>query len=262
MKEDVELMEQISSVNNKLIKDLTKLKQKKYREETGLYLIEGFHLVEEALRAKQKYVYLLGTEAALAQIQTSCDLEEAAKNIILINQAIARHLSSTKNSQNIFMILKIAQPRNYSFNYGKWVLLDNLADPGNVGTIIRTADAAGFDGVVLSPTSVDLYNPKTQRAMQGSQFHIKTFIEKLTDVMNELKGNAIPVYASLLDPKAKKLQDFKPVPQLGLVIGNEAHGVSSEVAQAATDKLYIPIKGQAESLNAAVAAGIMIYHFA
>lgn len=254
-------MQQISSVNNKTIKTLAKLNKKKYREDLGLYLIEGFHLVEEALKAGKKFQYLLGSSEALSQVEKwGVDLNE--KNILLINNAIARHLSDTKNSQEIFMVLKIDQPKDFSFNYGKWVLLDNLADPGNVGTIIRTADAAGFNGVVMSPESADLYNPKTQRAMQGSQFHIEIIKQDLSQALTSLQGQDIPVYASMLDKTAKKLQDFEKVVQLGLVIGNEAHGVSPEVSELCDQKLYIPIKGQAESLNAAVAAGIMIYYFA
>lgn len=255
-------MEQITSINNQLIKSLAKLKQKKYREQTGTYMIEGFHLIEEALKAKLSYVYLLGTEDALERAEEELNVELSAKNVFLINTAITRNLTSTKNSQSIFMVLKMTQPKNYSFNFGKWVLLDNLSDPGNVGTIIRTADAAGFDGVILSPESVDLYNPKTQRAMQGSQFHLNLIVKPLSEVINELKLNSIPVYASLLDKNAKQLPEFEHVAQLGLVIGNEAHGVSEEVANICDEKLYIPIKGQAESLNAAVAAGIMIYYFA
>jgi len=254
-------MQQISSVNNKTIKDLAKLNKKKYREDTGMYIIEGFHLIEEALQAGRKFQYLLGTDEALSKVE-EYGVDLSNKSVILINKAITRHLSSTKNSQEIFMVLKIDQPKEFPFNYGKWVLLDNLADPGNVGTIIRTADAAGFDGVVLSPESVDLYNPKTQRAMQGSQFHIELIKQDLASVITTLKSYDIPVYASMLDKSAKELPDFEKVPQLGLVIGNEAHGVSDFIAKLSDEKLYIPIKGQAESLNAAVAAGIMIYHFA
>lgn len=254
-------MQQISSVNNKTIKDLAKLNKKKYREDTGMYIIEGFHLIEEALKVGRKFQYLLGTDEALNKVE-EYGVDLSNKSVILINKAITRHLSSTKNSQEIFMVLKIDQPKEFPFNYGKWVLLDNLADPGNVGTIIRTADAAGFDGVVLSPESVDLYNPKTQRAMQGSQFHIELIKQDLASVITTLKSYDIPVYASMLDKTAKELPDFEKVPQLGLVIGNEAHGVSDFIAKLSDEKLYIPIKGQAESLNAAVAAGIMIYHFA
>lgn len=254
-------MQQITSVNNKTIKNLVKLNKKKYREDRGLYIIEGFHLVQEALKAGKKFKYLLGSDEALSQVEEwGVDLDN--DNVIMINGAIARHLSATKNSQQIFMILKIDQPKDFSFSYGKWVLLDNLADPGNVGTIIRTADAAGFDGVILSPESVDLYNPKTQRSMQGSQFHIDLIKQDLSTVITDLHAQDIPVYASMLDKTADKLQDFEKVAQLGLVIGNEAHGVSPEISELSDKKLYIPIKGQAESLNAAVAAGIMIYHFA
>lgn len=255
-------MQQISSVNNATVKKLAKLKQKKYRDEEGRYLIEGFHLFDEAIKSGKKYQYLLGTEEALDKAEEDYDVDLSGKNVILINKAIARHLSSTKNSQEIFMVLKIDQPREFPFNYGKWVLLDNLADPGNVGTIIRTADAAGFDGVVLSPESADLYNPKTQRAMQGSQFHIDLIKRDLADVITDFQDAAIPVYASMLDKTAKQLPDFDKVPQLALIIGNEAHGVSSTIASLSDEKLYIPIKGKAESLNAAVAAGIMIYYFA
>ena len=255
-------MQQISSVNNATVKKIAKLKQKKYRDEEGRYLIECFHLFDEAIKSGKKYQYLLGTEEALDKAEEDYDVDLSGKNVILINKAIARHLSSTKNSQEIFMVLKIDQPREFPFNYGKWVLLDNLADPGNVGTIIRTADAAGFDGVVLSPESVDLYNPKTQRAMQGSQFHIDLIKRDLADVITDFQDAAIPVYASMLDKTAKQLPDFDKVPQLALIIGNEAHGVSSTIASLSDEKLYIPIKGKAESLNAAVAAGIMIYYFA
>lgn len=254
-------MKQISSVNNKLIKDLAKLNKKKYREESGLYLIEGFHLVQEALKAHKQFKYLLGSDEALSRIEEK-GVDLAQNNVILINNAIVRHLSATKNSQDIFMVLKASQPKNFPLNYGKWVLLDNLADPGNVGTIIRTADAAGFNGVVLSPESVDLFNPKTQRAMQGSQFHIELLVKNLSEAINDLHAADIPVYASMLDASAKKLTEYDKQAQLGLVIGNEAHGVSKEVAAASDDKIYIPIYGEAESLNAAVAAGIMIYHFA
>ena len=141
-------MQQISSVNNATIKKLAKLKQKKYRDEENRYLIEGFHLFEEAVKAGKKYQYVLGTEEALDQVNEDYDIDLDGKNVILINKAIARHLSSTKNSQEIFMVLKIDQPKEFQFNYGKLVFLDNLADPGNFGTIIRTADAAGIDGVV------------------------------------------------------------------------------------------------------------------
>ena len=253
-------MQERTSVNNPQIKAIGKLNQKRYREESGYYLIEGFHLVEEALKARVKYREILATEEALSRLAQQGLAYDEGK-LIKISQSVASHLSSTKNSQDIFMTVKINQPEHFAFSYGKWVLLDDLADPGNVGTIIRTADAAGFDGVILSNKTVDLYNPKVQRSMQGSQFHLNLIKADLPEAIASLKAADIPVYASLLDPSAKQLGDFAPVAQVALIIGNEAHGVSPEIAALADEKLYIPIKGRAESLNAAVAAGIMIYHF-
>ena len=115
--------------------------------------------------------------------------------------------------------------------------------------------------MVLSEESVDLYNPKVQRSMQGSQFHIQIIQNPILEAISSFKENGLPVYVSILDKTAKSLNNCTPVPQLALVIGNEAHGASKEVIETADKKIYIPIKGKAESLNAAVAAGIMIYHF-
>lgn len=255
-------MQQISSVNNEKIKQIHKLLQKKYRQQTGLYLIEGFHLVTEALQAKLPVEALLGTQASLSRLTEELAQPLPDQKLFLINEAICRKLSATRNSQEIFMVLKQAQPKHFSFNYGKWVILDNLTDPGNVGTIIRTADAAGFTGVIFSPTSVDLYNPKVQRAMQGSQFHLDLITAALPAALGSFHEAGIPIYISLLDKTAKPLNDFQPVSQLALIIGNEAHGAEHSLIPLADEKLYIPIKGKAESLNAAVAAGIMIYHFA
>lgn len=254
-------MLEINSVNNQTIKNIRKLNQKKYRRENGQYLVEGFHLVKEALQSKQNYHYLLGTRPALARLEDETGKKFDNDRVILVNESICDHLSSTKNSQDIFMVLTINQPKNFSFEYGKWVILDNLTDPGNVGTIIRTADAAGFDGVVLSQESVDLYNPKVQRSMQGSQFHIQIIQTSIMAALASFQENGLPIYVSVLDKEAKKLNNVIPVPQLALVIGNEAHGASDQVIASADKKIYIPIKGKAESLNAAVAAGIMIYHF-
>lgn len=253
-------MLEINSVNNAKIKKIRKLQQKKYRKQEGKYLIEGFHLVQEVLMNHVQFDCLLASRDAFDKLETKQDIDD--KKIIIINDVICDHLSSTKNSQDIFMVLPINQPKHYSFDYGKWVVLDNLVDPGNVGTIIRTADAAGFDGVVLSQESVDLYNPKVQRSMQGSQFHIQIIQMPIIETLTNMKQNGLPIYVSLLDKTAKKLNNCPVVPQLALVIGNEAHGVSSDVEELADKKIYILIKGKAESLNAAIAAGIMIYHFA
>lgn len=254
-------MQVITSVKNPLVKKTAKLLNKKYRQKEQCYLIEGFHLVTEALANQVPYQHTLATPAALDDLKEQ-GFSFADQKAVQINEEICTRLSATKQSQDIFMVLPINQPRQFSFNYGKWVILDELADPGNVGTIIRTADAAGFTGVLLSEKTVDLYNPKTQRAMQGSQFHIKIVAGRIRDALASFHAAGIPIYISLLDKTAKPLPAFKPVESVALIVGNEAHGADRSLMPLCDEKLYIPIKGQAESLNAAVAAGIMIYHFA
>lgn len=254
-------MQVINSVQNALVKKTAKLLQKKYRKQEQSYLIEGFHLVTESLANHVAYRHILATKEAFAQLQEEGFIY-ADDKAIQISEAICDRLSATKKSQDVFMVLTINQPKSFSFNFGKWVILDQLADPGNVGTIIRTADAAGFDGVLLSQNTVDLYNPKTQRAMQGSQFHIEIVESNLKEALASFHAAGIPIYISLLDKTAKPLPDFAKVDSLALIVGNEAHGADRSLVPLCDEKLYIPIKGQAESLNAAVAAGIMIYHFA
>lgn len=250
-------MLEITSMTNQTIKDIKKLQQKKFRQSEGRYLIEGFHLVDEALKSKIRFYYLLATPTAMDKIKSR--VEMTSGKIIQINNMIAESLSETKNSQEIFMVLPIHQPGNYSFNYGKWVLLDSLTDPGNVGTIIRTADAAGFTGVVLGQNSVDLYNPKVQRSMQGSQFHMPILRQDIIGTIANFKEHNLPILVSLLNENAQSIFDYETPQNFGLIIGNEAHGVNQNVIDAADEELYIPIYGKAESLNAAVAAGILIY---
>lgn len=250
-------MQEITSLSNQTIKNIKKLQQKKYRQQEESYLIEGFHLIEEALKAPKRFKFLLGTKEAIDKIAPLVNLNSS--KIIVINEMIAESLSQTKNSQSIFMVLPINQPGTYSFNYGKWIVLDQLTDPGNVGTIIRTADAAGYDGVVLSQESVDIYNDKVQRAMQGSQFHIPIIKYEINAAILSMQENGLTVLASVLNKNAKSVFEISKPQEFGLVIGNEAHGVSQEITNQADQEIYIPILGLAESLNAGVAAGILMY---
>ncbi|KRN03884.1 TrmH family RNA methyltransferase [Holzapfeliella floricola] len=252
-------MQQITSLTNKTIKELKKLQQKKYRQKYGLYLIEGFHTIEEALKTNQSYRYLIGTADALAKLTANYNVKE--DKVLEVTDEIASTLRQTNTSQSIFMVLTINQPKSFSFYPGKWVLLDNLTDPGNVGTIIRTADAAGYDGVILNNESVDLYNDKVQRAMQGSQFHITVLQHELGDAITSLKNKGNQVFASCLNDEAVHSNKITAGNAFALIIGNEAHGVSTQHLELADVKTYIPIFGQAESLNAAVAAGIIMYQF-
>ena len=143
---------------------------------------------------------------------------------------------------------------------GKYLFLEDVQDPGNLGTIIRTADAAGFDGVFISKHSADLYNLKTLRSMQGSHFHLPIYRLTTADLIDLAKKSDLPILASTLSNNSVDYQTLKGTPNFVLVMGNEGQGISSMITSAADQLVHIPMKGQAESLNVAVAAGILIFH--
>ena len=144
---------------------------------------------------------------------------------------------------------------------GAWLLLDNVQDPGNVGTMIRTADAAGFTGVVLGKGTADIYSTKVLRSMQGSNFHLPIISMDLTEAVTIFKEKEIPVYGTELNKDAIDYRQAAPGKKVALILGNEGQGVRSELLEMTDQNLYIPIYGQAESLNVGIAAGILMYHF-
>ncbi|MGX7417518.1 TrmH family RNA methyltransferase [Carnobacterium gallinarum] len=249
-------METILSTKNDRVKQWKKLQTKKGREKSGTYLIEGYHLLDEALK----------NQATLLAVIIS---EENQSNKLLLNEdipqfmistEIAKQLSETETSQGIFAVIKMVSLTKENLDLTKpYLFLDNVQDPGNVGTMIRTADAAGFGGIVLGKGSVDLYNSKVLRSMQGSHFHLPIFQEDLTDWFALFKEHQIPVYGTELNEAAASYQTISPMDRFALVMGNEGNGMSESLLKATTKNLYIPIAGQAESLNVAVAAGILMF---
>ena len=251
-------MEKISSTKNTKVKEWVKLKtnngRKKYRE----FLLEGRHPVETALEQGADYEYLI--------IQEGFDLGELAEQIdeerlILVTKEVANHIADTVHDQGIFMIGVIDEqawqiPNDFS---GKWLLLDNVQDPGNIGTMVRTADAAGFTGVVFGDGTADFYNPKILRSMQGSQYHLQLKRLNLKKWINSNKANGNAIFGSILDENALDYHQVEAPENFSLIMGNEGNGMSKELISLTDANLYIPIKGSAESLNVAVAAGVLIF---
>lgn len=247
-------MNYIQSTNNTYIKQLNKLWTKKERDKTGLYLLEGFHLVEESLRYKEVISELLLSEEAVIPARWNTDNLQ----VTMISPEVAEKLSETKNSQGVFAVCQKKEeavlPEGKAF-----LLLDAVQDPGNIGTMIRTAEAAGLDAVVLGKGSGDLYNPKVLRSAQGSHFHIPVLQLDVKQAIEELQSRGIPVYGTAFEG-ASDYRNEKPGP-FALLVGNEGSGVQVELLKETTKNLYIPIFGKSESLNVAVAAGILLYHF-
>lgn len=243
----------IQSAKNEKVKQWKKLRTKKERDKTGLFLVEGEHLVYEAKEA-DAIVEVIVTEQYYPKLAKSRFSED---QIFMIASSLEKQLSETETPQGIFAVCK--QEMDQEVKGTRFLLLDAVQDPGNVGTMIRTADAAGFDAVVLGHGSVDPYNSKVLRAAQGSHFHLPIIRGHLDEWIDRLKEMNISVYGTALQ-NAVSMYEAKLDSKFALLVGNEGQGVSEELLQKTTQNLYIPIFGKSESLNVSVAAGIFMYY--
>ncbi len=245
----------INSRNNLEIIEVSKLKQKKHRDLTGNYLIEGIKLVKEALNNNADILKIYLIPSILKKIEIPASIK-----IVEVNEKVLNKISSQKNPEGIVAVVKKNDvlPNRSS----KILVLDNIQNPGNLGTIIRTADAAGFDSVYCSSNCVDLYNDKTIRATMGSLFHIPVLINQdLSIVLKDLKNKSFEVIATVLDGEDLYLNRVIVPEKLALLFGNESHGIRNDLLDYCTKKIKLPIFGKAESLNVSVAAGIFMYAY-
>lgn len=246
-------MKEIQALKNPLIKETKKLLQKKYRQQSQSYLLEGFHLVQEAVKAQVplKNIFI----SRRGQQEWSKWFKGELGNSYLVSDEVLKSLASQPTPQGIIAVAEMTAPTEINFS-GAWLLLDKVQDPGNVGTLIRTADAAGFSGVVLGEGSADLFNAKTLRSTQGSHFHLPVISRDLREIF---AAKTAPIFGTALDEKAKNYRDVPALEDFFLLLGNEGQGVSPELLAQTDQNLYIPIKGQAESLNVAIAGGILMF---
>ncbi|MGT2828840.1 TrmH family RNA methyltransferase [Streptococcus hillyeri] len=243
-------MQKITSRTNPTIKAAKKLLQKKYRKSS--YLIEGWHLVEEALQSG----------AEILQIFVLEDMAERLadfSNVIVVTPEILKDLSDSPSPQGIVAEVAFSEKSLPDTLSGRYLFLEDVQDPGNVGTIIRTADAAGFDGVFLSDKTADIYNQKTLRSMQGSHFHLPIWRNRTSDTIALLKASAVPILATTLSKDSIDYRQLPTFDSFALVMGNEGNGISENMLEEADKLVHITMPGQAESLNVAVAAGILIF---
>ncbi|MGV0167272.1 TrmH family RNA methyltransferase [Furfurilactobacillus sp. WILCCON 0119] len=251
-------MEKIVSLQNNRVKTWKKLATKKGREQAGTYLLDGWHLVKEAVAANVELVAVMGTREAWQAYAS--ELPEHL-NAIEISDDVAKAIGDTVTPQGIFAEVKVPTTSTTlpEVVTGAWLFLDAVQDPGNIGTIVRTADAAGFSGVVFGHGTADQFAPKVVRAMQGSQFHIQLVSEDMYAAVRYFKRSGLPVYGTKLDPDAQSYRDVTVGADFGLIMGNEGNGMAAELGKLTTANLYIPILGQAESLNVAIAAGVLMF---
>jgi TrmH family RNA methyltransferase len=244
------------------LKSLRALKQKRGRIAQEKYLIEGVHLCREALGSKAKLDLILYTSAGFQNIEIKQVVVTAQKQGIpnlRIPPSELKSLADAVAPQGLVAVVNRLQPETGPYRGRIMLLLDQVRDPGNVGTIIRTADASGADAVFLTGESADPYSPKVLRATQGSIFHLPLYHhvdpEKL---IADLKTRGFRVFVA--DPRAHRSHTQVRFPhRFLLVVGNETKGVRPELKTRGDDLIGVPIVGQAESLNVSMAAGVILY---
>lgn len=236
-------MELIDSVNNKKVIAWSKLSQKKYRDEFGLFLVEGDHLINEGLKNN-----------AITEI-ISINPEVYNKNIkqYLVSKQIMNKISNQVTGTNVIGVCAKLKEQPLT---DKILILDNISDPGNLGTIIRSAIAFGFYTILLGEDCVDLYNDKVIRATEGLIFKINIIRCNLTLKIKFLKSNNYYILGTSLasDPKSIKINN-----KLAIVIGNEGSGVKKEILDLCDSNIKLNMNNEVESLNAGVAASILMY---
>lgn len=245
-------IKEITSPDNPLIKQIQKLQQKKYRQQTGLFLLEGCRLIETALQ----------NQLSIETMVFSTDYQGVhypAPNCIAVPHKLFCKLCDTEHPQGVLAVARQFIRTNPP-DGELLVLCDRIADPGNLGTIIRSADALGFDGVVLSPGCADVYSPKVIRSTMGSFCSVPLYQPtELSNCITHLQTHGYTLLVSALTPDAQSLYRFRVNGKTLLVIGNEAGGVCPELLNAGDAVVQIPMFGGAESLNAAIAASILMY---
>ncbi len=246
----------ITSLNNEKIKTFLALKDKKVRYQEKRFLIEGLHLVEEAFKTSLLDTIITSDEKIVDQFSNI--------NTIFVNEAIIKKLSSTTSPQPIIGIVKMP---SYDDDFKqliakkdlKLVMLDDINDPGNLGTIIRTTAALGFDGIIISPNTVDLYNEKVIRATQGVLFKIPIIKKDLKKTIMILKSHQIKCYATALFGNTIAIENLNPASSFAICFGNEARGINTNLMPLMDEVITLPMKKDVESLNVAVASGIIMY---
>lgn len=236
----------ITSIKNEHVKELAKLKEKKYRDETNTFLVETKHLVLEAYRAGLiKELILEQNEIFPIDVPTT-----------YVSKEVLKKISSLDTPSKVMAVVN--KRKNENELGDKILILDKIQDPGNLGTIIRSAVAFNIDTIICSTDTVDLYNPKVVRSSQGMMFHIPILTKNIEEVIKNLKLKDYKIVGTKVT-NGHDVRTSSIYSHFALVIGNEGQGISTSVEDLCDEFLYIKMNGNCESLNASVAASILMY---
>lgn len=250
----------INSEDNGKIKFLRSLKIKKIRNKESVFIAEGEKVILEALSMGVRLRDIFISESFHGEKWQEISDDFKGLKVNLVPDNIFNKLADTVNTQGI---LAIAESKTKNLNdilpFGRYILLDGLNDPGNMGGIIRSADAFSFDGIIVGPNCVDPFNEKVIRSTMASIFRTNLYIMKSQEDISLLKKKMFRIYATTLNEKSKSILDVDLKNNVVLIIGNEANGVSEYFIKEADESIIIPMTGNAESLNASIAASICMY---
>ena len=239
----------LTSLENQKVKDWTRLQQKKYRDEVGLYLVEGEHLVEEAYK-----------NGCIKEIIALENTDVPYPDVTFVTEEILKKISTLETPPTMMGVCE--KKKDTEIIGDKILLLDGIQDPGNLGTMIRSSLAFGVTTIILSPDCVDLYNPKVVRGTQGMLFHIPILEMNTMDAIIYMKHHDISVYGTSVEGGVEA-SSLSPLDKENycLIMGNEGKGLSEEILSSCDKKLYIPMNEEVESLNVGVACSILLYEF-
>ncbi|MCM1316030.1 MAG: RNA methyltransferase [Muribaculaceae bacterium] len=250
----------ITSKDNPVIKLYQKLSSsKKERIQYGLFVLEGLRITQDAINENTRITHLILTENSAGKYPDLFQADLRNTKVIVISNELGNRISATSTTQGVFAICGIPQHKKTVFSDdGKYIILYGLQDPGNVGMIIRTADALGMNGVIMSG-SCDLYSPKVIRSTMGSVFRTNIFIENNTEnLFSMLENNKITTSAAVIDGETS-LTECTFTGKHAVFIGNEGNGLPHEVSARCDRRVTIRMNGNINSLNAAMAAGILMW---
>ena len=262
----------ITSKSNRTVMWLASLSQKKYREKEQSFLCEGDKLFKEAVKAAAPITHIVLREdrADMLPLAQAYSQEHPKTEILYLSSACFEKISTEKAPQGVIVVLKYLDFSKYYYIINKeifsdaqvsgTVFLDSVQDPGNVGAVLRSAAAFGVTDVVLSKDCADLYHPKTLRASMGALFNLRTHVvEDMAQAVEAFRASGRRVFAAMPAQTAYPLGRANLCKKDGIIIGNEGHGISANIAASAGEYVYIPMTDAVESLNASVAASILIW---
>lgn len=256
-------MQLITSKDNEIVKHIKKLADKKYRDQNNCYIVEGIKLVEEAIQeeAQIEKIVICEESTKTSEISKNLKYKIAKYDCIYVTEKIFKTLTQVMSPQGIMAVIKKNKERaQVKYDEDIIVALDDIQDPGNLGTILRTIDSVGLKQLIVSKGTADVYNPKVVRSSMGAIFRVEVIeVENLKETIEMIRRNAYNLLVTSLQTE-NSVYDIEYNKKV-IVIGNEANGVSKEIQDMADNKIKIPMLGKTESLNASVATGVILYEY-